>query len=358
VEAIMNAPPTSPLSAAAKALLLAAACALATPAAPAPAAAPPPAPADPQRDAQAFVQSYADVVTGENLEVVSHWIVPLCVRVTGLEPEQEAAVGTRVVQVAQGLRLAVGRVDSHAKARSGCFGRGVNVEIEFTDYPQVMPVRVTYQTSTTLSAINAAPGGGLAAERGSNGLKILADYQYQAPIVSPGQGGPPPGSAPGGGPSAAGIYFNPPGPPSPHPPSLRTHTITIGIRGAVVIVDKQRVRATQLGALADYGAMLVLSQPRALDHCQALPSVTDLFAGPCPGRAAPAGLTPADNAYLSALYLYRGKPGSASAPQVMVGPRKLAGAIPTSELADRMAANLAGPGAVADSQGRPAVRGF
>jgi beta-lactamase regulating signal transducer with metallopeptidase domain len=458
VEAIMNAPPTSPLSGAAKALLLAAgACACATPvaaglltpqarqaAAPlvkavaalsaparllpsAPAAAPdqhgapamivlaqntsvvrpsqsiaspdtapvqlsqtsaalqtpaasppapqPAAPADPQKDAQAFVQSYASVVTGGNQEVVSHWIVPLCVRVTGLEPEQEAAVGTRVVQVAQSLRLAVGRQDSHAKVQRGCFGRGVNVEIGFTDDPRggaepttvTLPIQVRYQTSTTLSANDAAPGEGLAAGRGSNGLKILADYPYvpSAPIGSPGPGGgPPPGSMTGGGPSAAGIYFNP-----PSPPALRTRTITIGIRGVVVIVDSRRVGTTKLGALADYVALLVLSQSRALDHCQPLPSIADLFAGPCPGRAAPTGLTPADNAYLSALYLYNGRPNSATAPQVMVGPRKLVGAIPETDLVDRMASVLAGPGAVAeagsarqalpaDSQGRPSGRGF
>ena len=36
-----------------------------------------------------------------------------------------------------------------------------------------------------------------------------------------------------------------------------------------------------------------------------MPSITDLFAN-CPGRAAPEGLTPADTAYLSALYTARG----------------------------------------------------
>jgi hypothetical protein len=54
--------------------------------------------------------------------------------------------------------------------------------------------------------------------------------------------------------------------------------------------------------LSDYVAMVVLSQPRSLDSCQPLPSVTDLFASGCSGRAAPDGLTPADAAYLTALY--------------------------------------------------------
>ena len=47
--------------------------------------------------------------------------------------------------------------------------------------------------------------------------------------------------------------------------------------------------------------MLALSQPRNLGQCNALPSVTDLFAN-CPGRSPPDGLTPADAAFLTALY--------------------------------------------------------
>jgi len=64
-------------------------------------------------------------------------------------------------------------------------------------------------------------------------------------------------------------------------------------------------RTRSLGLLADYVTMLALSQPRALGQCNALPSITDLFA-PCPGRPAPTGLTPADAAYLTALYPQKG----------------------------------------------------
>jgi hypothetical protein len=47
--------------------------------------------------------------------------------------------------------------------------------------------------------------------------------------------------------------------------------------------------------------MLALSEPRALGQCNVLPSITDLFAA-CPGRPSPDGITPADAAYLGALY--------------------------------------------------------
>jgi hypothetical protein len=68
------------------------------------------------------------------------------------------------------------------------------------------------------------------------------------------------------------------------------------------VVDTQRTASTDLAAISDYLAMLVLSEPRYPDRCQALPSVIDLYAGPCPGRPAPTGLTPTDLAYLKAVY--------------------------------------------------------
>src|SRR6185312_10586876 len=71
----------------------------------------------------------------------------------------------------------------------------------------------------------------------------------------------------------------------------------------LVIVDLTRVetKTKRLGRLADYVTMLALSQPRDLGQCNALPSITDLFAA-CPDRLPPDGLTVADAAYLSALY--------------------------------------------------------
>ena len=69
----------------------------------------------------------------------------------------------------------------------------------------------------------------------------------------------------------------------------------------LVVIDNGRVRDKSLGLVSDYVTMLALSQPRSLDSCNVLPSVTELFAA-CPGRNAPDGLTPADAAYLTSLY--------------------------------------------------------
>jgi beta-lactamase regulating signal transducer with metallopeptidase domain len=71
---------------------------------------------------------------------------------------------------------------------------------------------------------------------------------------------------------------------------------------AIVVVDPARTANMSPDAVADYVAMLALSQPRKLDQCNVLPSVTDLFASGCSGRSAQGGLTAADTAYLTALY--------------------------------------------------------
>ncbi len=71
----------------------------------------------------------------------------------------------------------------------------------------------------------------------------------------------------------------------------------------LVVVDVGKVRDQPVSSLTDYVAMLALSQPRSLDGCMPLSSIIDLEApAPCDGREPPEALTPADTAYLDALY--------------------------------------------------------
>jgi hypothetical protein len=106
----------------------------------------------------------------------------------------------------------------------------------------------------------------------------------------PGAGyGAPGGSAPGGCCASDGFAA-----PYVAPASHR------GFRNVFLIVDMRRMGDRSLGLISDYVAMLALSQPKSLGTCQALPSITDLFAD-C-GGPAPDGLTTADAAFLTALY--------------------------------------------------------
>jgi hypothetical protein len=68
-----------------------------------------------------------------------------------------------------------------------------------------------------------------------------------------------------------------------------------------VVVDTTKITGLQLGAIADYIAMLSLSQTDAFNICQPLASIANLMAPDCDARKAQS-LTDADLAYLKALY--------------------------------------------------------
>jgi beta-lactamase regulating signal transducer with metallopeptidase domain len=98
---------------------------------------------------------------------------------------------------------------------------------------------------------------------------------------------------------------------------------------AIVVVDPARTSNMSPDAVADYVAMLAISQPRSLDKCNVLPSITDMFANGCSGRSAAAALTAADTAYLTALYTGSSGIRATRSPE---------------ELVDGMARRLAGGG--------------
>jgi len=62
------------------------------------------------------------------------------------------------------------------------------------------------------------------------------------------------------------------------------------------------VGGTEIGPIADYIAMLALSQPETLDGCNEFPSILDLMSASCTSRSKPTALTESDLAYLKALY--------------------------------------------------------
>ena len=84
-----------------------------------------------------------------------------------------------------------------------------------------------------------------------------------------------------------------------------THRFIPTIRFSTVVIaaDAKSLEGKDLGLVTDYLAMLVLSQPKSLDGCYSFSSVIDIYAkAACPGRDPPDGLTPADAAFLTALY--------------------------------------------------------
>jgi hypothetical protein len=69
----------------------------------------------------------------------------------------------------------------------------------------------------------------------------------------------------------------------------------------LVIADSRKITQLSLSSIADYVAMLVLTRT-SVDGCNELPSIIDLLSADCGGRTPPDAITPADIAYLKALY--------------------------------------------------------
>jgi hypothetical protein len=321
----MTAPPASPSSRSIAALLLAAgsfvfaspvaAGHLIAPAVDPAAAVPAAAAANLEDDAalaSVFVPTYAAINPKRGL--IARWTDAICVRVAGLASDQDGAVKARVEEVARAVGAPV--------ASAGCAPE--NVEIGFSANAQgtlddviahkgrllgdgtsgtkavktvTRPVQAWYVTNGVEFSANAVKAPAPEAD-----LKALVLYQGSGMVMGGGSGL---GIGPGGVVTYQGSSGSPPNAFNGGIPGWGGYDQR-ALMNVLVIVDLSRTGAVKLGAIADYAAMLALAQPGALDRCNVLPSVTDLFAGPCAGRIAADRLTPADTAYLTALYARRG----------------------------------------------------
>jgi hypothetical protein len=243
-----------------------------------------------EKQSYAFVKSH---VAPDQPEIgqFGRWRDPVCVEVVGLPLEdQAAAIKARIESVAQAV--GVPKADPHCTA---------NVEIVFSDEPQkVMDLvaerreyllgywhvhlrdqlkRVTHPIQSWYVTATEAEGSADAA-MAFNGLSQFVENPRAKVIDDPWQR-PPAG--------CAASHF--------------TSCLTSELDNVFIVADSKALSGKNLGTVADYMVMLALSRPRTLDSCNALDSVLDLFAMPsCPSQKEPDGLTPADAAYLTALY--------------------------------------------------------
>src|ERR1700679_3287533 len=74
------------------------------------------------------------------------------------------------------------------------------------------------------------------------------------------------------------------------------------IVNVLIVADSNKLKGHDIGPIADYAALLALSQPKSLDGCSDLPSILDMMSDGCSGRPTPIALTDSDIAYLKALY--------------------------------------------------------
>lgn len=78
--------------------------------------------------------------------------------------------------------------------------------------------------------------------------------------------------------------------------------ISSGIINVLIVADGKKMLGRPIGPIADYVAVLTLTQAFASEQCGTLPSITDLMLPNCHDREKLAGITAGDLAFLRALY--------------------------------------------------------
>jgi hypothetical protein len=265
-----------------------------------------------EKQARSFVETHAAPVA--KINQIGRWHEPICVQVVNLIPEQVAKVRARVEDVARAVGLKV--------MKPGCRS---NIQIVVTGQPQALidkvaqrdehdlgfhwradldkvkavthPIQAWYKTATQGNgnanglafAFLTMPG-----PSGAPGMTSGDDPQFNAVNT---------GSLLGETHAQETVDIPENGSPSGCADSHFSGCLKSLFKNVLIVVDSHAVEGRDLGATADYLAMLALSRQQSLDGCDALSSIIDLYAkSPCPGRDPPDGLTAADASYLTALY--------------------------------------------------------
>jgi hypothetical protein len=236
-----------------------------------------------------FIQSHG---APARIGQLARWTDRVCPLTLGLSPALDAFVSMRV-------RVLAARVGAPVQKTGRC---RPNVEVLFVDRPQALMDAVASQRGVLLGFHYAAETRRLAtvthpvearyltSTRGGGGNTALdvaagapmggADAMITGPVSLANAGNMPGGCA----------------------ASRLTSCLRSLFTNVLIVVNAPAMDGRQIGPIADYIAMLALSQAKSQDGCGALTSILDLMAGTCAGGTAPATWTDSDIAYLTALY--------------------------------------------------------
>ncbi len=90
--------------------------------------------------------------------------------------------------------------------------------------------------------------------------------------------------------------------PAGLPGSRLCSSISSGIVNVIIVADANNMVGRPIGAIADYVAVLALTQAFASERCGTLPSILDMMTPNCDDRDKLTGITAGDLAFLRALY--------------------------------------------------------
>jgi hypothetical protein len=235
-----------------------------------------------------FVRSYVapSMITGK----LARWADPICPLVIGLQPEEKLAVSERIRKDAKSVGAPI-------QTRQPC---KPNVTIAFAMDPQELMTKIVDRWSLARSVLGDIDGPMHARKVSKISSPIQAWYGTTTKDVRGFTGSeevPYPDVAPYCGPSTP-CYV------------VAASNLNNGIKSVFsnvfVVVDLSKVAGREFGTIADYVAMLTLSQTGAFATCRNMPSITNLLMQDCDANLKTAALSDADLAFLRGVYKANG----------------------------------------------------
>jgi hypothetical protein len=246
-------------------------------------------------EVRAFVNAYTDA--SAETDKISRWTDPMCPAVAGLSDDFNKFIAMRITQVAKSIGAPVSPAAS-CKA---------NIDVVFSDAPQVI-LDALKQTNPVMLGQTDGPNTGV---RSQMSFPIQAWYTTQSQdwsgntsiddsrrntgmtLMVP--------RSPGNILTSQPLYL-----PRARETRISGSRISEGLQSqfhhVVVLADNKQIEKFELGAVADYVAMLVLAKTRAAGACKGLRSISNLLAEPCDANYEANALSPDDLAYLRGLY--------------------------------------------------------
>lgn len=232
--------------------------------------------AAPSRQAiESFIDAFATPThaTGK----LARWESGICPVMSGQKSNVSAFV-------AQHLMAVAGAVGAPVNVEDRCTA---NIEIVFTTAPQALVDSVRERNS---DYIGYAPGGDALRQLATVTHPIQAWYSTETRDLR-GQTHIDTGRDRGALDQAATARST---------GTRLTSGVRSGFHHILIVVDPSKLEGQEMLPLADYIAMLALTQIASQDACQSLPSIVNMLAAGC--TAKPAHITEADMAYLHGLY--------------------------------------------------------
>ena len=212
---------------------------------------------------------YARAGYGPKIPQLTRWIDPVCPEVRNLSPAFATFITARIKAIA----ASVG-----APVKDGC---RPNIEIIFTSQPQKIMNLVAEKDPRLL------------------GYHFVHDTERAAKVTDPVQAWYVTATSNG-----TETYLDDPyhGTPGGAAGSRLSHGLMSVFAHALILANTDILVGRPIGPVADYLAVLALSEAPASDDCTQLPSILDLMSPNCDDANRPESFTVADKAYLEGLY--------------------------------------------------------